>query len=74
MKIGYLLMIIVTLQTPRFLVTAYKEGHPSLSSTVKTDLEVYIEEANYPDDYNLKDIARDLRVTLELDDCIVSPL
>lgn len=74
MKIGYLLMIIVTLQTPRFIVTAYKQGHSSFTKEIQKDLEVYIEEANYPDDYNLKDIARDLRVTLELDDCVVSPL
>ena len=60
--------IVVTLQTPRFTVTAYKKGHPSLADTVKTDLEVYIEEAHYPDDYSAKEIARDLQLTLELDD------
>jgi len=74
LKIGYLLMIIVTLQTPRFFVTAYKQGHPSFAKEIQNDLEVYIDEANYPDDYNLKEIAKDLRITLELDDCTVSPL
>lgn len=63
--------IVVTLQTPRFTVTAYKKGHPSLADTVKTDLEVYIEEAHYPDDYSAKEIARDLQSTLELDGCVV---
>ena len=70
---NYLLMIlvtIITLETPKFLITAAKEVGIAENELAK-EVRSYWEEANYPEDEDLEVIRQDLIRTLDLDDCTV---
>jgi len=62
-------LVSVLFVTSQFKVLAYKKEltEDQLLSEIKT----YIKEANYPEDESKEVIAKDLKITLELDECFV---
>ena len=63
------ILLIIILQLPLYTIIANKNNFSDIS--LENYILTYFEEANYPDDIELKVIEDDLKLTLELDECKV---
>jgi glutamine phosphoribosylpyrophosphate amidotransferase len=66
-----LLLVTLVLETTKYRITISKEGNMVSSDTLRYHVETYWDEAHYPEDEDTEIIARDLKETLGLTDCLV---